>query len=226
MCVRASARTRGRGICEPCTWGFCACCLRVAARALWARACLHTPAACVCLGAPVCKPGARVCTCVVQVGAHTRPVGTQPRVAACASAWWHVVRGLCVPAGVERFSVWVSPCTELFVHTHTREFVCAGTRGCGHLSSTRSCFVRTHTACTGTGKRACATLRSVCECVCGGGGRGHAGLWALLPLPCAPPVSPACSPNPARRPRAPTCLAGCSPEPGAPAARTTRSRTP
>lgn len=69
--------------------------------------------------------------------------------------------------------------------THTREFVCAGTHGCGHLSSTRSCFVRTHTACTGTGKHACATLRSVCVCGVGGGTGTR---WALGPP--APPVCP------------------------------------
>lgn len=92
VCVCASARMRGWGICEPCTWGFCACCLRVAARAPWARACLHTPAACVCLGAPVCKPGARVCTCVVQVGARTHAVGD-----AAAWQWGHSRAWLRVP---------------------------------------------------------------------------------------------------------------------------------
>lgn len=80
--------------------------------------------------------------------------------------------------------------------THTREFVCAGTRGCGHLSSTRSCFVRTHTACTGTGKRACATQRTpcaVCVSVCGGGTR-----WALGPPapPVCPPGAPSLQPQP------------------------------
>lgn len=76
--------------------------------------------------------------------------------------------------------------------THTREFVCAGARGCGHLSSTRRCFVCTHTACTGTGKRACATLCTPCAaCVCVS--VGHAGLWALL---CAPPCAPSLQPRP------------------------------